>query len=130
MSEKNTMGLIQLALGKLPHVKTFRNNTGTGWVGTKCQSKPGTVVLKDARPLHAGLCEGSSDLIGWTEVTITPDMVGRKLAVFTALEVKTETGRVSEKQLNFIEVVAQAGGIAGIVRTPEGARTIIESKRM
>lgn len=130
MNEKNTMATIQLALGKLPHVKIFRNNSGMGWQGAKCNAPAGFITLKDARPLHAGLCEGSSDLIGWTEVNVTPDMVGQKLAVFTALEVKTEIGRVSEKQRNFVEAVAQAGGIAGIVRTPEAARTIIESKRM
>lgn len=125
MKEANIMRIIELALGKLPHVKIFRNNVGMGWIG-KSKNVNGHVIIENARPLHAGLCEGSSDLIGWTTVEITPDMVGKKLAVFTALEVKTEGGNVSPKQRNFLEVVRASGGIAGIAHSPEGARQIIE----
>jgi len=126
MKEANIMRMIELALGKLPHVKIFRNNTGMGWIGNaKRINGSGNVLIENARPIHAGLCEGSSDLIGWTAVEITPEMVGKKVAVFTAIEVKSETGRVNPKQLNFVNFVAENGGIAGIVRTPEGALDII-----
>jgi hypothetical protein len=37
--------------------------------------------------LKYGLCLGSSDLIGWTIREITPDMVEKKVAVFTAIQV-------------------------------------------
>jgi hypothetical protein len=84
-------------------------------------------MLKDPRPLHAGLCQGSSDLIGYTTIKITPEMVGKDLAIFTALEVKTTTGRATPKQVNFIEQVRKSGGIAGIVRTPEEAVNIIQN---
>ncbi len=33
--------------------------------------------------------KGGSDLIGITPVTVTPEMVGKKLGIFTAVEVKT-----------------------------------------
>jgi hypothetical protein len=129
MKESNLMKLIQLALGKLPNVKLFRNNVAMAWVGeSRAINGSGNRLVIDARPLHAGLCEGSSDLIGWTEVTITPEMVGRKFARFTAVEVKTDTGRATQKQRNFLDQVAASGGIALLASTPEGARTFIESQ--
>jgi hypothetical protein len=84
----------------------FRNNTGTGY-----QEYNGV-----KRIIKFGLCKGSSDLIGWTEVEITEEMIGKKVAIFTAVEVKTENGKVSEEQQNFINNVIQAGGIAKIER--------------
>jgi hypothetical protein len=67
-------------------------------------------------------------LIGWTEKEITPEMVGRKVAIFTALEVKTPTGRASKEQINFIRVVREAGGIAGIARDGEEGLRIVAQK--
>jgi ribosomal protein S19 len=42
-----------------------------------------------ADPVQFGLCKGSADLIGWKRVTVTPEMVGSTVAVFTSIEVKT-----------------------------------------
>lgn len=106
----------------------FRNNTGTGWIGEKIYyPKPGYVLLRNARPLHAGLTKGGSDLVGWKPVVITEDMVGKTLAVFTAIEVKSASGRATADQLNFINQVRAGGGVAGIARTPEEARKLLES---
>ncbi len=75
------------------------------------------------------MCQpGGSDLIGWTPVKITPDMVGKKIAVFTAIEVKTPTGRATDDQINFLHRLAQDGGIGGIARSPEEAVGIIQTK--
>lgn len=125
MLESNLMRACLLATP--PSCRMFRNNTGQGWLGTRLQSRPGTVLLSDPRPLHAGLVKGSSDLIGWKTITVTPEMVGRKLAIFAAVEVKTERGRITVDQLNFIEQVRSAGGIAGIARSPEDARNLLET---
>lgn len=105
---------IRLSLGR-GFVRLFRNNTG---------------ALKDQRGrlVKFGLCPGSSDLIGWKTVEITPDMVGKRLAVFTAIEVK-DKGKPTTDQLSFIECVRKAGGIAGVARSVEGARTILQSLR-
>jgi hypothetical protein len=46
----------------------------------------------------ASLCKGSADLIGYRTITITPDMVGQQVAVFTSIEVKTPTGRIRPEQ--------------------------------
>jgi hypothetical protein len=125
-TESNILKEILLACSQ-GGARIFRNNTAVAWVGTKLKSAPGTVMLKDARPLHAGLCQGSSDLIGWKTVTISTDMIGKKIAVFTAIEVKSKTGRVTPEQLNFIQQVRNSGGISGIARDAEQAQQIINS---
>jgi hypothetical protein len=84
---------------------------------------------KTGRPVQYGVCNpGGSDLIGWTPVCITPDMVGKTVAVFTAVEVKTPTGKPTEHQLNFITQVLRAGGFAGIARSPGDAVAITRHK--
>jgi hypothetical protein len=89
--------------------RLFRNNTGT---------------LKDqsGRPVSFGLCKGSADLIGWTTRTITPEMVGQQVAVFTSIEVKTATGRLRPEQQQWLDAVQAAGGIAGVARSVEDAQ--------
>ena len=91
--------------------RLFRNNTGT---------------LRDqhGRPVSFGLCKGSADLIGWRTVTITPEMVGQQVAVFTSIEVKTPTGRVKPEQQQWLDAVQAAGGIAGVARSVEDALRI------
>lgn len=125
MTETPLMQKIRLAVGKLPTVRLFRNNVGMGWQG-KAVHQGSRVIIENPRPLHAGLCQGSSDLIGWTTVEVTADMVGEKLAVFTAIEVKTDKGRTSPEQRNFIQRVQEAGGIAGVARSEEDAIYIVK----
>jgi hypothetical protein len=103
MKEKNLQNLLRLNLPK--NVRLFRNNVGV------CKTENSTIVY--------GLCTGSSDLIGWTSIEITEEMIGKKLAIFTALEIKTETGKVSPEQKVFLENVKNAGGIAKICRKLE-----------
>ena len=126
--ESNILKLIQLSLSKLRNVTTFRNNTAQAWVGKPVARTATTITLAEYRPLHAGLCKGSSDLIGWTMVEVTPEMVGQRLAVFTAIECKSERGRATDEQLNFVEQVRKAGGFAGIARTPVEAVSIVTQK--
>jgi hypothetical protein len=124
MNEANLMRSIMLACSR-GATRLWRNNVAQAWVGKPVQSQrtitvtlePGDVLLKNARPLHAGLCTGSSDLIGYT--------VRDGVAVFTALEVKTDTGRVTPEQRQFLEVVGGAGGIAGVTRSIEDAERLI-----
>lgn len=96
--------------------RLFRNNTGQAWAGKATRLKDGSVLIENARPFHGGLCVGSSDLIGWTPVKITPEMVGKTIAVFTAVETKTARGRATTEQLNFIRVLNSHGGYGGIAR--------------
>lgn len=66
----------------------------------------------------------SSDLIGITPVVITPDMVGKVIGVFTAIEVKDEAWNENKKldeheqaQKNFIDWVLSLGGYAGFANS-------------
>jgi hypothetical protein len=115
------MNRVLLAVGALPTVRLFRNNTGMGWAGKVKKLGPSRVLIEDARPLHAGLVKGSSDLVGWTSRKIEPRHVGETWAVFTALEVKDGSGRLSEDQERFLRAVQRAGGIAEEVRSGEDA---------
>lgn len=68
----------------------------------------------------------SSDLIGWTSVVITPEMVGKKVAIFTAIEVKPETFKINPPyrpnsrewaQEKFVALVRDMGGFGAIVNS-------------
>jgi hypothetical protein len=61
-------------------------------------------------------------------VGITPDMVGRRIAQFMAVEVKTPTGRLSDDQIKFIAAVTKAGGLAGVARSSDDAMRIIRGE--
>ena len=133
MKEQNILKRIMLSVTQYTNSRIFRNNTGTGWVGeskriakkTQVFLNPGDVVIRNARPLRAGLCVGSSDLIGWSVKKITPEMVGKNVAIFTAIEVKTDSGRIQKEQLNFIKKIQKDGGIAGISRSDSEAVKLI-----
>jgi hypothetical protein len=113
----------------------FRQNTARGWVGestkyqraTQVMVYPGDVVVRNARPLHAGLCIGSPDIVGWEPLVITAEMVGRTVAVFTGFEVKSATGRPTPEQRNFLDRLSSAGGVAALVRSPDEARAALAS---
>lgn len=122
MQENQLKNRVLLSLDST--MRLFRNNVGKGWVGKLTKNTREAITLVAYRPLNSGLCVGSSDLIGWTTVEITPEMVGRKVAVFTALELKTKKLQATKEQLNFIEQVKLSGGIAGIVRKIEDVQEI------
>ncbi len=84
----------------------------------------GEFQLKDGRWIASGR-KGMADLLGWTTITITPDMVGKKIAVYTSIEVKSRTGRWREGQPEWMQCVADAGGIAGMARSVSDAIKII-----
>lgn len=128
MKELSIQKHIQLALSE-EGLPVWRNETGSFWSGKVIHRAGNQVTLADAKMVQCGLCKGSSDLISITPVTITADMIGQVLGVFTAPEVKTPKGRPSKEQVNFIERVNGYGGIAGIVRSPQDALDLVRSKR-
>lgn len=112
MSEQELQQRIRLDLGRGP-IRLWRNNTGT-------------LLDRQGRPVQFGLCKGSSDLIGLRQVTIGPEHVGQTLAVFCAIEVKSAKGRPTPEQQAFIETVRRLGGLAGIARSVDEARAVLE----
>lgn len=136
MSEKNdVMHPIMAAATVLGH-RLFRNNTFQGVAGrfirmVKGQvyvSKGGEFITFNGRVLDAGLTKsGSSDNVGWTRIKITPEMVGKTVAIFTAVESKTQNGRASEAQQSFIDLVTRAGGIAFFSRSSENYQESINN---
>lgn len=87
-------------------------------------------VIKSGRlrKVRAGLeVPGSADLIGWHTITVTPEMVGKKVAVFLAPEVKRVGSYASKDQKHFIKNVNDAGGIAGVVRSGEDMQNLINN---
>lgn len=110
--------------------RLFRQNTGRAWVGDEAIRMPNgqDVLIRNARPFKSGVT-GMSDLIGWVPVTITPEMVGRTVAVYAAVETKTARGRATEEQKAFIGAVAAAGGRAGIARIDADLDNILRGQR-
>lgn len=104
----------------IPHrwrARLFNNPVGEAWVGKESNlAHIGHVVLAHRR-IKYGLATGSSDLIGIASVTVTPEMVGRTLGVFTAIETKYGRRRATQEQSSFITMVRDMGGIAGVART-------------
>jgi hypothetical protein len=125
-SERDTQNRILLNCSR-GDTRLFRQNVGQGWQGQRDQQAErmlggNVIVLRNPRPLIAGLCTGSSDLIGWRSIEVTADMVGRRLAVFAAVEVKSATGRPTEQQRAFLAAVQDAGGVACVARSVEDAQ--------
>ena len=98
--------------------RIFRSNVGEGWIGkavffsdpAKIEVYPGDVIIRKAKRIHFGLCNGQGDYIGFS-----------KDGKFISIEVTTETGAIRDEQIAFADAVNKAGGIAGIVRDEESA---------
>lgn len=123
--ETGILKKIMKLLGGRRDTRIFRNNIGLAWFGTVLSNEDNILVMKNPRRVTYGLETGTADCVGWHTVTITPEMVGKQVAVFLAIEVKTETGRATGEQKNFIAVVQRMGGIAGIARSVDEADGLI-----
>ncbi len=113
--ETSILQRVRLILGGIPGLKIFRNNVG------KLEDRFGRWVI-------FGLCPGSSDLIGWRSIIVTPEMVGKPVAVFVAIEIKVPGGRRAPDQKAFIAAVQQAGGIAGFADSDWAAVEVINGR--
>lgn len=116
--------------GAHPDSRLWRNETGVFWAGKVVQRNvtpypitvnlmPGQVILSNPSRVSAGLCVGSSDLIGIARG-------GR----FLAAEVKTPNTRISPAQPKFIKVVRDMGGIAGFVRTIDELGSLLNGEML
>lgn len=97
----------------------WRNNVGQAWAGKPVKRTPSHITLVEYYPIRFGLCRGSADLIGFKPHVVTGADVGKTLAVFAGIEIKTPRGRTSGEQANFRAKVLEAGGIGIIARSAE-----------
>ena len=94
-------------LENLPRqTRAFRNHVG---------------VVEDKRGTwhKFGLQKGSADLIGLTSIRITPEMVGKDVAVFTSIEVKTPTGKLSKEQKLWGDFMEKINAFHVVARSSE-----------
>lgn len=126
-SESDVQQLIMMRAPKFSNM-LLRNNSGA------LTDKEGRLVrygLGNVSKQHNEVFK-SSDLIGIKSVVITPEMVGKTVGVFTAVECKAEGWKRSKKnkkeqaQSNFIEWVKNRGGIAGFASSLEEYQQLIE----
>jgi len=103
-NESQLSAAIRLALGRVPDLVLWRNNSGVA-------------EYKNGARVRYGLVPGASDLIGIYR--------GR----FVAIEVKTPRGRVTREQQMFLDLVARLGGIARVVRSVEEAVAVFPPAR-
>lgn len=85
-------------------------------------------IGKRQHKMKAGwLIPASPDLLGHYSLIITPEMVGKKVAVAMYVEVKTETGYVAKEQQHFIDHATEAGAIAGVARSADDLENILKN---
>ena len=112
--ETKLMRLIMVALTQADCI-VWRNETAGAYVGRVIHKDAMVVTLANAQMMTFGLCVGSSDIIG----------IHKPTARFLAVEVKTANGRATKEQINFIEQVRAAGGIAGLARSVQEALDLL-----
>ena len=76
----------------------------------------------------------SSDYIGFIPVTITPDMVGKRIAQFMALEMKKPGWKLlpsdkrGQAQAAFGSIVANGGGVFSFISAPQQFEELLNEK--
>lgn len=124
--EQKIQAAIRASCGSEPGVVLYRNQSGQAVYTNKATGRTYTVPY--------GLAPGGSDLIGWRSVEITPEMVGQRVAVFVAIEVKAPVNEKKankkekqrqEQQKMFVALVERSGGLAGVARSEADARKIL-----
>lgn len=112
--ETKLMRLIMVALSQAGCL-VWRNETSGAYVGKVIHKDARIVTLANAQLMTFGLCVGSADIIG----------VHKPSGRFLAVEVKTAKGKPTAEQINFIEQIRAANGIAGIARSVQEALDLI-----
>jgi len=99
--------------------RLWRANAGIGWAGKVIDAKNG--ILKLARFCKLELFPaGTPDMIGFDSIIITPEMVGRRVAVFVGSELKANIqDKLKKDQVNFKNLLVKMGAVHRLHR-PDG----------
>ena len=117
MNEHDIQSKIRIDFSRhIPDGLLFRTNVGQAWTGSKFihNKQARTLTIYDPRPFNTGLPDGFSDLFG-----VLPG--GRAIFV----EVKSEKGKPSPAQTNFLAQVSMTGAVAVVARSIEDVLQII-----
>lgn len=118
MTETDIMKRIQIGLAKCG-ARLFRNNVALAWAGqvhrwpepTIVNVNPSDVVIRNARPIHAGLGADTADLVGFSQNN----------GKFISCEVKVPGKKPTVEQFNWLNAVHAAHGIAFWADSEESA---------
>jgi hypothetical protein len=114
-------------------MKMFRNNVGmlpNPDTGVPVRFGLGNESAKLNKELKSG------DLVGFAEITVTPEMVGKKIAVFTNIEVKSLGFIIKDvynknsreyAQNEFNKLITNANGIAGFASSAQDVDNIVNA---
>lgn len=116
---------IRVELTQKHECRLFTNPCGKAWVGKFVRKIGDLVHLLGGHPIDFGLEFGSPDLVGWRVVTVTPDMVGTRIALFVGIEVKQQKGKMREKQKTFMARMVKDHCLCGIARSVQDAINIV-----
>lgn len=126
MQEHDIQNAIRLHISQLHRSVIYRANVGSAWTGSNIERQPnGDVIIRGARPFHTGLPKGFPDLFGFTMVKITPDMAGKELPVFTAIEVKQPGKKPTQAQSHCLDFLREMHCLADVAHSTEEAEKII-----
>lgn len=109
MGQKERDIINEYLLNLPENMRMFRSNSGMAWAG-KATKKGIFTIIKNARPFH-GMPKGWPDITGFTSIEVTPDMIGKRIAIFTVTEAKTGNLKLSDDQIRFKNMIERMGGI-------------------
>lgn len=126
MIEHDIQNAIRVHISKNQLATLFRANVGEAWTGNKINKLlSGSILIDHPRRFMTGLPKGFPDLFGLKSVSVTPDMVGKTIAVFTFLEIKQAGKKPTEVQTHMIDFLTAQGAIGGIARSIDDATRIL-----
>ncbi len=94
------------------------------------RNRRGMVDLPSGGKMPIGLSEPLIlDEIGYLTITVTPELLGRRIAVLLVIEDKTDTGVLAPHQERCIQELREAGAIAGVSTGPEDSERVLQAWR-
>ena len=114
-----------LCLG-IGDVRLLRINSGVAWQGDRKKFVDRSLVLSNPRKIILAP-KGTADILGLRAVTVTPEMVGKRIAQFVALEVKAGS-EPSPAQERFLETVTKLGAVGAFVASVSEAKSALSER--